>query len=274
MSGPAPGVQASTFDTGFETESISRGELRQLRRRGRTPWVLFFLLLGGAGYLGYEGLKDRGHLEQELSLARKERSDHELARKEAVDKLEKQTSELAALREKTATLEQTAAAAAGARAATAEADGKLVETLKKELTGRDAEVTSQDGRITLSIAQDALFTGRESELGLDGYRLMFRLGKVLKAVKDRQLSVAVHGERKRLRGGSLPTTWELAAVRAVSVARFLTDDAGLDARRITTGEGVDWSTPGTSTRSLAPVSPASTRATTPLTPPLPSPSTK
>src|SRR5207244_3401835 len=109
------------------------------------------------------------------------------AQKEAQAKLDKQAADLAALEHRTKPLLEKAGSAGAAR----EGAARLTADLKKLLAAdKDITVESSDDRVVLSLAQKALFNGDDGEPGMDGYRVLFRMGKALKAtakdVKDRQ----------------------------------------------------------------------------------------
>jgi flagellar motor protein MotB len=114
------------------------------------------------------------------------------------------------------------------------------DELKHQLENSvELTVEGRDDRAVISFPASAVFDGVHAEPGISGYRLLFHLRKALKGKgkgwQGYQARVtASGGERKKLEGGATPTTWHLAAARAVSLARFLVDEAGLDARNVAT----------------------------------------
>ena len=50
--------------------------------------------------------------------------------------------------------------------------------------------------MVVALDQGALFQGNEVEVGLSGYRVLYKFGKVLKTVKDRKIVVTVPGDAK------------------------------------------------------------------------------
>ena len=111
----------------------------------------------------------------------------------------------------------------------------MVESLKKQLAGAaEVGIDARTERVVIDVDAKALFDGDEVDPGLTGFRVLFRLGKALKGMKDRQIIVTAETrELKKLRKGP-STSWHLSAARAVSVAQFLVKDGGLDARNIST----------------------------------------
>ncbi|HEY0705224.1 MAG TPA: hypothetical protein VGG33_00405, partial [Polyangia bacterium] len=83
-------------------------------------------------------------------------------------------------------------------------------------------------RVVVGIESGLLFSGRETDVGLGGYRTLYRLGKSLKGIKDRRVAITVpSAEMKRVKN-----VWALAAGRGVSLGRFFTDDLGFDRARV------------------------------------------
>jgi len=111
---------------------------------------------------------------------------------------------------------------------------RLLDEIKSDLGAVDGVTVGARGdQVVITLTAGALFDDREGEPGLGGYRVLYRLGKRLKGLRDRQITVSADAaERRKLHRGRFPTTWHLTAARAVSVARFLVDDAGIDPRHV------------------------------------------
>ena len=105
---------------------------------------------------------------------------------------------------------------------------KLTEDLKKQLAGVPGlSVAAQADRVLVTLDQSALFARNEFEVGLTGYRVLYRFGKAIKLVKDRHINVSVPSVESK-RGKS----WNVAAARAVSLGRFLIDDLSIEPHRV------------------------------------------
>ena len=202
------------------TETILKSDLRKLKSSRR--WARFYLfvslcVLGAAGYYGF------GHYAKLVT--EKNDSEAKLDRLRVVhnETLTKANGAPAAVGQKPA-LGAVAAAPGVASANTT----KLADELKRVLGGSPlVAVETRGDRVVVSLEGAALFSGRETEVGLGGYRTLYRFGKTLKLVKDRRVFITVPSvEIKRFKA------WNLAAARAVSLGRFFTDDLGFDRGRV------------------------------------------
>jgi flagellar motor protein MotB len=204
------------------------------RRRAR---VFAVLVLVGAGVGGYYVWGDRQRLATAAAESETARRALEASHKETQAKLDKQSTDLAALERKPKPLPEKTGGAS-------KDDGvRLANDLRKQLPNdKDITVEASDDRVVVVMAPKALFPGDDDEPGADGQRVLARLSKALKAAgkeaKDRHALVAAHlAERKLPKVGKgkagFPTVWELAGARASSVARFLVEDAGYATKQVT-----------------------------------------
>jgi hypothetical protein len=105
---------------------------------------------------------------------------------------------------------------------------KLADELKRTLVGAPFVVETRGDRVVVGIDTLALFPGKEAEVGLGGYRTLYRFGKALKTVKDRKVAITVPSvEIKKMKA------WNLAAGRAVSLGSFFTNDLAFEPGRVT-----------------------------------------
>jgi hypothetical protein len=81
--------------------------------------------------------------------------------------------------------------------------------------------------VVVALDQSALFQGNEIEVGLAGYRVLYKFGKSLKNVKDRKIVVTVPGEAKRGKGRNI------AAARSASLGKFVKEDLNIEPHRVT-----------------------------------------
>jgi hypothetical protein len=88
-------------------------------------------------------------------------------------------------------------------------------------------VEQRGDKVVITLEQAAVFPPREVEVGLSGYRVLYRFGKAIKSVKDRHIVVSVPSiELKRSKA------WNIAAARSVSLGRFLIDDLSIEPHRV------------------------------------------
>ena len=76
-----------------------------------------------------------------------------------------------------------------------------------------------------------LFPSGEADVTRDGFKVLRRVGNVLKSTEGKIIRVEGHTDNvaisDRLKG-KFPTNWELSTARATNVVRFLQDSVGID----------------------------------------------
>ena len=212
-----PGAPVVGGGGNVETATILKSDLKKLKRSRLKAWLYFFLLAGAVGYGGYLGFQDRKELVQ-----KKNQSEEALQRLKSVH-----NETVAKVSGGAAAAEPSKGAAAAAPALTGTATAKLADDLKRVLAGSPMAVETRGDRVLVFVDSQVLFAGREVDVGLGGYRTLYKFGKSLKAVKDRKIAVSVPSfEARKIK------SWNLAAGRAVSLGRFFTDDLGFEKARV------------------------------------------
>jgi 3D (Asp-Asp-Asp) domain-containing protein len=228
---------------GVETETILRSDLRKLKSSRFKGWTYFVVLLGLSGTAAYFGLGDRRELVSEKEAANARFGQLERVHRETLARTREEagaaapagasksptTGTTATGTTGTTTPSAAATTAAGVAAVAGPATTKLADELKRAMTGaRDVTIETRGDRVIVSIDTASLFSGREIDVGLGGYRTVYRLGKSLKGLKDRRIAILVpSAEMKRVKN-----VWALAAGRGVALGRLFTDDLGFDRARV------------------------------------------
>jgi hypothetical protein len=217
-----------------ETETILRSDLRAIKRSRLKAWTWFTMLLLATGGAGYLGVKQHLVLRAERDKWKSELNEREerqarilrnlgISEAQAMAKPAAAPGKVPVIPGKPAV----AGAAAGA-AAPSPRTAKLAEDLKKQLAGVAGLSVEQRGdRVIVGFEQAAIFGPRQVEVGLAGYRVLYRFGKAIKTVKDRHVVVSVPSmELKRSKA------WSIASARSVSLGRFLIDDLSIEPHRV------------------------------------------
>lgn len=234
----------------LETETISVSRLRKLKRAGRLPWLVSLLLtsvLAGGVALA---LEERHRLQMrlaELTFAASE-SDRALARLRA-DKLaveqaaqqaqaaladaERERAEAAQVGEQSRALAGELVRALGPAADSGAAGQGSLKAAASPPVKAMVEPTVDGARVTFDAA--ALFTDAGTLLSLDGMRGLTRTTAALAQLPSglAPTRVVVEGRAAAdARGRRSPGDWEQTAARAVAVARYLIEVAGLGVERV------------------------------------------
>jgi chemotaxis protein MotB len=90
--------------------------------------------------------------------------------------------------------------------------------------------SSADG-VTISLADDLLFASGNATLRPGSQDVLQRLAVLLGSLPN-EVRVEGHTDNVPVNGGDFATNWELSTTRATTVLRYLTEEAGLDASRM------------------------------------------
>jgi chemotaxis protein MotB len=112
---------------------------------------------------------------------------------------------------------------------------EIVDGLKQEIADRQVQVERIRDQLRVEMVDAILFDSGEATLKPGGIEVLKKVGTALKKVQDRPVEVQGHTDNVPIRGAlarQFPTNWELSSARALNVARFLHEQAGLDPTRL------------------------------------------
>ncbi len=107
--------------------------------------------------------------------------------------------------------------------------------LEQEIADGRIQVERLRGQLRVQMVDEILFDSGETSLKSAGVEVLNKVGAVLKKAENKLVIVQGHTDNVPIKGRlaeRFPTNWELSAARAVNVARFLQDTAGLDPTRL------------------------------------------
>lgn len=111
----------------------------------------------------------------------------------------------------------------------------LIDDLKQEIDEGKVEVEQIRGKLSMSVAEELFFETGEADIKPAGQEVLKRIGRILKKIPEKNIRIEGHTDNVPI-GPSLlskyPTNWELGAIRAVNVVRFLQNNAGIDPLRL------------------------------------------
>ncbi len=106
----------------------------------------------------------------------------------------------------------------------------LVGEMKGEIESGQIKITQAMDKLSVNFVEKILFDSGRAEIKPTGMAILKRVGEILKKVTDKQISVEGHTDNVPI-GPKLQetfaTNWELSAVRATTVVRFLDSEVGL-----------------------------------------------
>jgi chemotaxis protein MotB len=210
-------------------------DLYRVQSPSKTPWVLLVLVLGGVGYGGYLGLKERGKLMAQASAALVDKSRAEAEKKLAQDKLAALETEKGGLVAARDALAKSVEAKSSELAALKGTYDKLQEKMKEEIAHGDIQLTQSGGKLRVGLVDKILFHSGEASISKHGEGVLARVGGVLAGIEDRQIQVSGHTDTTPISDKlktQFPTNWELSTARATNVVRFLAEKASVPAKRL------------------------------------------
>ncbi len=112
---------------------------------------------------------------------------------------------------------------------------QLVQDMQSEIAQGQIQITRLADRLNVSLVDRILFPSGEADITPAGFRILQRVGNVLKTTEGKIIRVEGHTDNvaisERLQG-TFPTNWELSTARASNVVRFLQDTVGIDPVRL------------------------------------------
>lgn len=112
---------------------------------------------------------------------------------------------------------------------------ELTKILMKEIEEGKVEIEKIKDRLTVNVAETVLFDSGSAEIKEDAEPVLLKISEILKKFPEKHISIEGHTDNLAI-GEILkekyPTNWELAAMRAVNVTRFLQDSGNIEPSRL------------------------------------------
>jgi chemotaxis protein MotB len=222
-----------------------------MRLRSLSP-VLLFLSLGalGAGcYNGENELRRIAELERDLSAAADQRAELERQLEALRAENEALAARLSALGEDVESLRTRASALEGDLSATTRERDELrererqanerlatframIERFRSMIDSGRLRVSIVRNRMVVELPDNVLFDSGQAELKPEGAATLSEVATVLSSIEGRVFQIAGHTDNVPIRSRRYGSNWELSTARAVVVARYLIETAGMTADRI------------------------------------------
>jgi chemotaxis protein MotB len=97
---------------------------------------------------------------------------------------------------------------------------KFVSVLKEEVKNKSVNIKEEEGGIIISLAGDLYFATASAELNTDAERVLDKISSVLKDIEF-FIRVEGHTDEMAVDQNTYLDNWQLAALRAANVVRFL-----------------------------------------------------
>ncbi len=111
----------------------------------------------------------------------------------------------------------------------------LEDEMRKQLESKDVTISKLQGKLTVTIVDRVMFDSGEAVLKPDGAAVMTKIAELLAAHPELKIHVVGHTDNVPIRPTAqsrYASNWELSVARALAAVHFLTEQAGVDPRRM------------------------------------------
>ena len=111
----------------------------------------------------------------------------------------------------------------------------LEDEMRAALESKDVTISQLQGKLTVNILDRVLFDSGEAELKPAGAAVLRKVAAILAQHPNLKIHVIGHTDNVPIRAAArnrFPSNWELSTARATAAVRFLTENAGVDPRRL------------------------------------------
>jgi chemotaxis protein MotB len=107
----------------------------------------------------------------------------------------------------------------------------LEDEMRKDLESKDVAITKLQGKLTVTILDRVMFDSGEAVLKPDGQAVMQKVAGLLAKHPEIKIHVIGHTDNVPIRT-RYASNWELSTARALAAVHFLTEQGGVDPRRV------------------------------------------
>lgn len=107
---------------------------------------------------------------------------------------------------------------------------QLLANMKSEIAMGQVTISELKGKLTVNMEAAILFDSGKADVKPEGLDILNKMVETLKTVRDKAIRIEGHTDVVQITGGltrTFPTNWELSAVRAINVTKYL-QQQGID----------------------------------------------
>ncbi len=111
----------------------------------------------------------------------------------------------------------------------------LEDEMRAALESKDVTISQLQGKLTVNILDRILFDSGEADLKPAGAAVLRKVATILVSHPNLKIHVIGHTDNVPIKAAArnrFPSNWELSTARATAAVRFLTENAGVDPRRL------------------------------------------
>jgi chemotaxis protein MotB len=111
----------------------------------------------------------------------------------------------------------------------------LLGSMEDEIRQGRVTISRLKGQLTVNLVDEILFPSGSAQVKEEGKEVLARVGEALAGIEDKTIVIEGHTDNVPIIGGlaqKFPSNWELSTARAVSVVRYLSEEATLEPTRL------------------------------------------
>jgi chemotaxis protein MotB len=111
----------------------------------------------------------------------------------------------------------------------------LEDEMRSALESKDVTISRLQGKLTVNILDRILFDSGEADVKPAGGAVLRKVAAILTDHPELKVHVVGHTDNVPIKASArhrFPSNWELSTARATAAVRFLTENAGVDPRRL------------------------------------------
>lgn len=111
---------------------------------------------------------------------------------------------------------------------------QLLANMKNEIAKGQVTISELKGKLTVNMEAAILFDSGRADVKPEGLDILDKMVETLKQVSDKAIRIEGHTDNVQISGAltrTFPSNWELSAVRAINVTKFL-QHQGIDPRNL------------------------------------------
>lgn len=208
------------------TDHVTRS--KNSSKGSRLAWVVTIIM--GASALSVLALWNsaRTHAREQMQALQNDLDQARTDMSKAQSQIQTNQSEIASLKDQIADLEKQ-------KQQVAQSSKSLEDEMRSQLESKDVTISKLQGRLTVNILDNVMFDSGEAVLKPDGEAVMKKIAAILSEHPQITIQVVGHTDNVPIRPGPhtrFASNWELSTARALAAVHFLTEQSGIDPRRV------------------------------------------
>lgn len=194
---------------------------------GRWAWVAAVVMTAVAVLLAVLWNSSRAHQQEELTALQSSLNEAKSDLTNALAENQTNREAIAALNGQIADLQKQ-------KEKVTQSSKTLEEEMRSQLESKDVTISKLQGKLTVNILDNVMFDSGEAVLKPDGEGVMKKIAAILTEHSQLMVQVVGHTDNVPIRPGhtKFASNWELSAARALAAVHFLTEQSGVDPRRV------------------------------------------